>query len=376
VAKRGQNEGSIFKRKDGRWVAILNIGYRDGARRRKHFYGNTRRDVQERLTAALRAQQQGLPVAPERQTLGDFLRHWLDHVVRPNLRPKTHHSYAAEVRLHIGPQLGHIQLAKLRPQHIQAFLNEKREAGLSARTVQYHHAILRRALGQAEKWDLVPRNVAALVTPPTIRRREIEPLQPDEALTLLDAVRDDRLEAVYSVALAVGLRQGEILGLRWRDVDLENGKLEIRTSLLWLDGACQLSEPKTDRSRRSIALPEVATMALHGHRARQLEDKLIAGTRWREHDLVFATTLGTPMHPRNLVRHYHRALAKAGLPRKRFHDLRHTCASLLLAQGVQPRVVMEILGHSQIALTMDTYSHVIPSLKRDAANSMDKALGR
>jgi integrase len=208
-----------------------------------------------------------------------------------------------------------------------------------------------------------------------VRRPEVKPFTPDEARLFLEVIRGDRLEALYSVALAVGLRQGEALGLRWGDIDLNSGTLRVRSALQWLYGKPHFVEPKTERSRRSIALPRVAIDALRPHRTRQFEERLIAGSSWQEHGLVFATTVGSPIHPRNLVRHFHRTLEKAGLPKKRFHDLRHTCASLLLAQGVQPRVVMEILGHSQISLTMDTYSHVIPALTREAANHMDAILG-
>ena len=171
-----------------------------------------------------------------------------------------------------------------------------------------------------------------------------------------------------------GLRQGEALGLRWADVDLDQGKLRVSQALQVVSGKFHFVEPKSERSKRTIALPQIAVSAVRRHRARQIQERLLSGSRWQDSDLVFTTTVGTPIHPRNLVRHFHRTLERAGLPRKRFHDLRHTCASLLLAQGVQPRVVMEILGHSQISLTMDTYSHVIPGLQEDAANQMDAIL--
>ncbi len=170
------------------------------------------------------------------------------------------------------------------------------------------------------------------------------------------------------------LRRGEALGLRWTDVDLDTSTLKVRTSLQRVDGRLQLVEPKTARSRRTIALPQSAIIALRHHRVRQLQERLLAGQRWHDTGMVFTTTIGTPLDPRNVYRHFQRALAEAGLPQKRFHDLRHTCATLLLAQGVHPRGVMDILGHSQIALTMDTYSHVIPALQREAAGRMDALL--
>jgi integrase len=250
----------------------------------------------------------------------------------------------------------------------------KLAAGLSPRTVQYHHAILRRALGQAHRWGLVSRNVAKLVDPPRVRRPEIRPLTPEQARTLLEAARGDRLEALYTVALAVGLRQGEALGLRWDDIDLDRGWLTVRNALQRLGPGWQLVEPKTARCRRTIALPSVVAAALQSHRTRQLQERLWAGARWQENDFVFASRIGTPLDGTNVTRRFQQLLRRSGLPRQRFHDLRHACASLLLAQGVHPRVVMETLGHSQVGLTMNTYSHVIPALQREAATQMDAVL--
>ncbi len=376
MSKRGQNEGSIYKRNDRRWVAVVSLGYRRGKRWRKSFYGDTRKEVQEKLTAALRAHQQGLPVAPERQTFGQFLERWLANSVKPTVRPLTYERYAQLVRLHITPVLGRIPLAKLGPQEVQAFLNAKRKDGLSPRTVQYLHVTLRCALGQAVKWESVPRNVAKLVDTAKVERPEVKPFTPEEARAFMAAVSGERLNALYSVALAVGLRKGEALGLRWQDVNLDAGTLKVRVALQLINGKLQLVQPKTARSRRTIALPQSSVVALRAHRARQLEERLLAGPRWKDSGLVFPSSVGTPMNPRNLNRHFERVLNKTGLPRKRFHDLRHTCATLLLAQDVHPRVVMEILGHSQISLTMDTYSHVVPSLQREAADRMDTLLAQ
>lgn len=374
MAKRGQNEGSIFKRRDGRWVASLNLGYRGNKRWRKSFYGKTRGEVQERLKTELKAQQDGLPVTPERLTVAQIVDDWLEECVKPNLRARTYEGYKGHVDLHIKPVLGHIRLAKLVPPQVRAFLNDMLREGLSPRTVQYSHAVLRRALGQAVKDGLVARNVAKLVDPPRVERPEVEPLTPEQARAFLKAIAGDRLEALYSVAVAVGLRRGEALGLRWKDVDLEKGTIRVRGSLQRVDKKLRLVELKTKRSRRSVALPNVAVSALRRHRVRQLEERLLAGSRWQDTGMVFTTKIGTLLEPRNVSRSFHSALKNAGLPRKRFHDLRHTCASLLLVQDVHPRVVMQVLGHSQIGVTMDTYSHVIDELRRDAAGRMDALL--
>ena len=374
MAKRGQNEGSIYKRKDGRWVAVASVGHKDGKRWRKSFYGATRRQVQEKLTVALRAHQQGLPPAPETQTVAAYLDNWLENSVKPRVRPRTYEGYADHVRIHIGPQLGRIRLAKLSPEHVESFLNRKLAEGLAPRTVRYMHAVLRIALGQAVKRELLPRNVSALVDPPREERKEVQPLTPDQARSLLSAVEGERLEALYSVALAVGLRKGEALGLRWKDVDLDKGTIRVQGALQRINGKLQRVEPKTNSSRRTIALPEYVVGSMRKHRARQLQDRLLAGSKWHERGLVFTTTVGTPLDGRNITRHFQRILADAGLPRKRFHDLRHTCASLLLVQGVHPRVVMDTLGHSQMSTTMDIYSHVMPALQRDAAAQMHRLL--
>lgn len=226
----------------------------------------------------------------------------------------------------------------------------------------------------AYKWGMVSRNVATLVDPPQGERPEVQPLTPQQAQAFLDAVRGHRWAGLFIMCLAVGLRQGEALGLRWEDIDMEQGLLRVRVALQRIEGKLQLVEPKTRRSKRTIPLPKVASAALRARRLLQLEERLLAGPRWQETGLVFTSTIGTPVDARSLVREYHAILESASLPHRRFHDLRHTCASLLLWQEVHPRVVMEALGHSQISLTMDTYSHVMPETLKKAADQMDLVL--
>lgn len=370
---RGQGEGSIFKRGDGRWCAALNLGWKNGKRHRKWFYGATRDAIQRQLTAALRAHQQGFNVAPERQTVAQFLQRWLTDCVAPSTRPRTLDSYSDTVRLHLIPSIGKVPLGKLAPQHIQAMINAKL-ADFSPRSVQYMHSVLSRTLTRAVKWDLVPRNVCTLVSPPRVPRHQVEPLSPDDARQLLEAVKGAEHEALYGVAMALGLRKGEALGLRWQDVDLDAATLTVRHQLQARRGK-RLTEPKSDRSRRTLPLPEFAVKALRAHRVHQLQTRLVAGSRWQDTGHVFTTSIGTPMDGSRVSKLFRKALGKAGLPHKRFHDLRHTAASLLLAQGVHPRVVMETLGHSQISVTMNTYSHVMPTLLRDAADKMQSVLG-
>lgn len=377
--KRGHGEGGIYQRKsDGLWVASVSVGHAltsDGApqRKRKVIYGKTRKDVSEKLKAILRDQQQGLPVDVGRQTVAAFLNHWLTDEAQPSVRPKTYQSYAQIVRLHLIPTLGHVQLSQLVPQHVQAMMNDKLRAGLAPRTVQYLRAVLRRALGQALKWGLVARNVATLVEPPRSVHHEMRFLSPAQARVLLDTAKGDRLEALYAVALALGLRQGETLGLRWHDVDLEAGTLTVRAALQRLGGVLKLVEPKTDSSRRTLSLPPSIAAALTAHKDRQGFERAKAGAAWIDLGLVFCTPKGTPVDARNLTRRFKALLEIAGLPDMRWHDLRHSCASLLLAQRVPYRVVMETLGHSQISLTM-RYSHLVPELRREAADSMERVL--
>jgi integrase len=310
-------------------------------------------------------------------TLGAFLDAWVADVVHGSVRPKTFASYRSIVRCHLAPALGHIALAELRPGHVQAYLNAATAAGLAPRTVGYHRNVLRQALGYAERLELVPRNVARLAVPPRIPRAEVVPLSPYEARRFLAAIRGDRLEAAYLLALAAGLRQGEILGLRWADLDFAAGTARIRVALQRVDGRFALVEPKSATSRRIVPLPSLVTEALFVHRERMVVERATVPPPAPPFaDLVFTTTAGHPIDGINLTRRFQRILRGAGLPRQRFHDLRHACASLLLAQGVPARVVMETLGHSQISLTLNTYSHVIPALGREAARRMNAVLAR
>jgi integrase len=371
MSKRGQNEGSIYKRPDGRWTSAIGLGYHRGKLKRQYFYGKTREEVSNKLIQALEKRRQGLPVAFDRQTVGQFLDQWLKETVKPSVRQNTYCSYEQNIRLYLKPCLGTIDLSKLTPQHIQSFMNSQRKEARSARLVNYQRTILRCALNDALKWNLVARNVAALVDPLHYRKAEIEPLTVADAESLLKVIKGDRLETVFHVALTLGLREGEILGLRWQDVDFDNQLLRVAKSLQRIDKKLQLVEPKTKKSKRTLPIPENLLSSLRAHRTRQLEEKLFAGTDWQENGLVFATSIGTPLYARNVIRSFHRLLNKAKLRRYRFHDLRHSCATFLLAKNVPARVVMDILGHSNISLTMNTYSHVIPEMLKAAAEAMN-----
>jgi integrase len=399
MAKRGTNEGSIFKRKDGRWVGSLNLGWEDGKRKRRHFYAATAAEVRDELLKARSDQSRGLPVRTERQTVSQFLDHWLKHTLKAKAKPRSHESFSAITRLHINPTLGKIQLHKLTPQHVQKLLDEKSQPykvkkkngteetrqGRSPQTIANIRTVLRSALAQALKWGLVARNSAALVTPPRITRKTIEPLDPKSARELLEVSRGSRFEPIYVTTLTLGLRRGEVLGLRWSDVDLEKRTLHISQSLQRLltgsdvngkKSALQATETKTDGSRRSLALPDSVIRALKARRVKQAEERLAAGAEWKDCGLVFTTATGRAVEPKVLHREYKSLLKKAELPTTlRFHDLRHSAASLLLAEGVHPRAIMELLGHSSITVTMNVYGHVMPAMMREAADKMDAILG-
>ncbi len=366
---RGPNEGTIVQRKDGRWAAAISVG----GRRRKWFYG-TREEVRRKMTAALHAIDSGNLADARGLTLAAFLKQWLDEIVKPSVRPWTYHGYEVHVRLHINPILGSIQLARVEPMHVQKLLNQKQREGMSPKSVRYIRGTLRTALNQAVRWGLVARNAAALVDGPRVPNFEIQPFTLDEARKFLAAAKGDRLEALYSVALTLGLRQGEALGLRWNDVDLQMGYVRVARQLQRVDGVFQLVEPKTTRSRRTIVMPPSVAKVLGEHRGRQDAERNVAGNGWKEWGLVFTRADGYPLDGTVVTHRFHKFLEGAGLPQRRFHDLRHSCATLLLAQGVSPRVVMEILGHSHIALTMNTYTHVVPELRRDAAARMESLL--
>jgi len=384
MGKRGQGEGSIFQRSDGRWCGLLSLGWEGGRRKRKYFYGATAAEVQEQLLRARSDHSQGLQVLTERQTLEHFLQEWLERSLKVRAKPRAHESFSTIVRLHIVPMLGKVQLAKLQPQHVQRLLDDKSKQGLSPQTVSNIRTVLRSALAQAQKWGLTPRNVAALVDAPRIHRMQIRPLDPENSRKLIDAAKASRFEAVYITALTLGLRRGEVLGVRWCDVDFDSRTLRVNQSIQRLltgaesgpKSALRATDTKTDGSRRTIAIPDSVVRALRLQRARQAQERLAAGSSWYDHDLIFTNQSGGPLEPKVLARDYKTLLKKAGLPTTlRFHDLRHSAATLLLAQGVHPRAIMELLGHSSITVTMNTYGHVLPAMMRNAADKMDAILG-
>jgi integrase len=370
-SKRGNGEGSIYQRKDGRWVGQVT---RDDAPA-KYYYGKTRDEVSTKLVKALNDQQDGLPLVGERQTVGQYLAWWLETSKGARLRPRTLERYEQLIRLHIVPHVGTVALAKLSPQHLTDLYGKLLRAGQSRRSVEFVHVVLHGALKQALRLRLIVRNPADAVDAPRPERREMRALSADEARQLLDTAQGDRLEAFYILALTTGMRMGELLGLRWRDVDLDAARLQVRTSLQRTRGQWHFAEPKTSRSRRNITLSSVAVAALRGHRARQLEEIATVGSVWVSYDLVFCGAAGQPLHVTSFGRlYFHPLLCRAGLPRIRLHDLRHSTATILLAGNVHPKYVQELLGHSTVSLTLDIYSHVVGNMQEQVAAHMDTVL--
>jgi integrase len=375
--QRANGEGSIYRRADGRWTAACYVLRPDGSRVRRAVYGKTRKDVADRLAVLITKTKAGLPLAVESWTVERFAEHWLTHVIGPRLRPSTLSSYRETLRLHILPTLGRMNLRSLTPTHVRTLLANKAADGLGRRSAQIIHSTLRTMLSEAMREELIERNVATVVRPPSIEQVEVQPWSTAEASRFLATSADHRLHALFAVGVALGLRKGELLALRWDDVDLHGGVVHVRQNVQRLpEVGLVFGPPKSNKSRRTIPLPAASAKVLRTHRANQAAESLAVGPGWVESGLVFTSAVGTVIEPRNLNRFFDELIAKAGVRRIRFHDLRHTCASLLLAQNVPARIVMEILGHSQLAMTTDLYSHVMPTALRAAADAMDRALAR
>ncbi len=367
-AKRGNSEGSITKRSDGLWEARISLP--NG--KRKSIYAKTRQEAARRLAEAIRDRDKGMLVVTERQAVEQYFTNWLA-TLKGQIRPRTWIRYEQYVRLHVVPTLGGIVLSKLTAQHLQTLYAAKLNEGLSQTTVNHLHMLIHKALHAALRLDLVQRNVSDLVDPPSMAHNEMAVLSPEQSRAFLEAVAGDRFEALYALALTTGMRQGEILGLQWSDVDLEHGTLQVRRTLYCAGREFFFTEPKTRKSRRTVLLTSYAIEALKRHRVRQNEERLALGPGWLAgYDLVFPDKDGGPKDNTILGREFVRLLKKAGLPRIRFHDLRHTVATLLFAQRVNPKVVSEMLGHSDIAITLGLYGHVTPPMQREATEMINR----
>ena len=409
AGQRGNGEGTVYQRADGRWEAAGYMLASDGTRKRVRVYGNTRKDAFDKLAAKITASNAGMPVASRSGTVADYLTWWLKTVAAYRLRATTFATYERYVHNYLIPGLGHKRLSALSPKDVREYLtrvqsvcqccvqgwdakrdpNAKRKESrprccaigaccgkkITAGTVAYLRAILSSALAHAVAEDELPRNVASSARLGTHRPANFEPLTATEARRLLAAARTYRLGAAVELTLRIGLRKGELLGLKWTDLDLDAGVLNVRRTLQ-RDPAAGLSffPTKNDSSARRVHLPTECVNSLKLHKERQDAERAAAGEGWTEHGLVFTKQDGTPFEGSTLTRQFGKLCDTAGIRRIRFHDLRHSCATLLLEQGVELVTIKELLGHAQIHTTADIYAHVRPRLQRDAIEAMGDAL--
>lgn len=378
--RRANREGTIYHvPSEKRWRAALTWTGADGIRHRRTVSGKTQADVRRRLGELTTALDRGL--APVRtDTLAAFLTGWLERE-KQRIRPATWRGRELHVRGYLIPALGTVQLAKLTPAHVERMTADLIASGRSPRTASHARVTLRRALGDAVRDGLVHRNVAALARPPRVTPRTIEPgrdyLEAAQLRRLLAVASEYRIGGLVTVAATTGMRQGELLGLAWDDIDWSAGTLTVRRSMAraW-SGGYELSAPKTNRSRRTVHLPATAVDALRREQREQDAARDAAGSAWQDTDrLVFTDAIGRPLYPTAVHRAFRELLTAAGLAFVPFHGLRHSAATALLSAGVPLRVVSDLLGHSGIAITADYYAHVERDLRREAADAMDRALG-
>lgn len=369
-------KGTVIRR-GNKWSVVVETGRGpDGKRIRKWHSGYaTKKEAEQERIDLLSRLQRGLYVAPSKVTLAEYLRdHWLP-AKEATLAATSFDTYTDDVEKRIIPALGARKLQQLTPAEIQAFYRDLGER-LAAKTIRNVHAVLHRALEDALRWDLVARNVADAVDPPKATRPEIMTWTATEVRTFLEATSEERLSAVWALMATTGMRRSEVLGLRWRNVDLDARRLAVVDSLVSVKSrpTLRLGETKTTGSRRTIALDAGTTMLLRGHRTRQLEERLSAGSAWQDFGLVFAREDGSLLSPDWVTRTF-QSIAKAnGLEPIGPHGLRHTWATLALQANVPAKVVSERLGHSTVGLTLDRYSHVLPTMQEDAAETISRAI--
>ena len=374
MAKNGNGEGGISRhKKSGLYMARYTVQTPTGPKR-KTLYGKTRREVDEKLTAAKADRDSGLLFDADSLMVARYLERWLADSVRDTVKATTYETYERLMRLHLIPALGRVKLKNLTPAHVRGLYREKLDSGLSPTSVQRVHALLHKALKQAVNDGLVARNVTQAVKAPRQQRKEIPTLNQEQARVFLEAAKGDRLEALYLLAIHTGLRQGELLGLKWGDVDLDRGTLQVRRILSAAKNGPTFTTPKNNQGR-SVRLTAQAMQALRDHRKRQVEERLKHSGLWQDHCLVFTTLVGTPLNRHNVFsRSFKPLVQRAGLPNIPFHALRHSFATLMLAGGEHPKVVQEMMGHSGIRVTMDFYSHVLPDMQKDAVDRLGAML--
>lgn len=377
-------KGHITERSPGKWAIVLDLYDEAGKRRRKwHSSSGTKRQAQEECARLITEIKNGHYVEPTKQTIAEFLDEWLDFI-KPSVAPKTHERYAEILQKGVAPLLGDVKLAKLKTDRIDGAFTKALTAGrrdgkggLSPRTVHHMRRVLIKALSQAVTWERLSRNPATATTPPKVERKKMLAYDAAQTAELIEAIRPTRMFIPTLLAVMCGLRRGEILALRWRNVELGDNlrQLSIVESAEQTKEGVRYKEPKSGRAR-TVAMSSTVLAELKGHRIRQAEEQLRVGMRPDAESFVVAQFDGSPIQPRSLTHEWVRIIGKTALPRIRFHDLRHTHASQMLAAGVHPKVASERLGHSTIGITLDLYSHVMPGMQADAAEEVDAAIQR
>ena len=370
--------GQVIKRGDS-WTIRIFLG-RDTNGKRKYFnktLHGTKKDAQKYLTAKLREKDLGVFIEPASIGLTEYLDKWLEEVARPRLRKSTFASYEMVLKNYVKATLGTKRLSDIQSYEVQKLYNDLSKRGLSSRTVRYAHVVFSSAMKQAIKWRMIAQNPCELCELPRHEKVEMKYLSTEETVKFLQAAKDSKHYVLFLVVIESGMRPEEYLALQWKDVDFEQKVLSVRRAIVWnrTGGGFDFTEPKTKKSRRSIPISNSVVSELKTHRRKQLEAKLKLGAAYKNLDLVFPTEIGTPIQPKNLLdRHFRPLLKKAELPTIRLYDLRHTTATLLLSAGENPKVVSERLGHASIVLTLDTYSHVLPTMQESATNKLEKMM--
>jgi len=368
--RRGNGEGSIYKRADGKWCATLTIGHdENGKRKRRYLYARTKGEVLEKINALRGDQRAGLVVEPSRVRVGEYVENWLENVARLRVRITTLSTYTTQVRCHIVPHLGGVRLNQLTPLHLQAWHSTLERSGVSPRQRQSTHVLLKTILKHALKLGLIARNPMDAIEKPRVARKEIQTLNPKQIRCLLAAVHGHRLESLAILAVATGARQGELFGLQWRDIDLNAGTVTIQRTLIEARGKLEFGEPKTARSRRRIDIPNYAVTALRDHRRRQPATP-------HPSLLVFTDTEGNPLRKSNFTRRiWHKWLKSAELPPVKFHSLRHSHITALLADGANLTAVSQRAGHSRTSMTADVYAHAVEGMQHELATRLERLFG-
>lgn len=376
MSKQGNGEGSVYRRKsDGRWVAAVSIDFG----RRRVFYARSRSEARQKLRSALGQRDGGTLLASPRQTFGQFVKRWLEDTVKPTAAPRTHQAYEEKLRIHVLPWLERVPLERLNPAHLSRLYRLRLEAGKSPTTVNFVHNVIHRALAAAVRQQLLARNVADLVEPPRVARRELVTYSAEQLAQLRQAIQGHRFETLWTLLLTTGLRFGEAAALTWEAVSIDDASLDVRSTLTRLTGdaakkagrSWSIGPPKTKRSRRRIPLMATAVAALRQQKRQQLEARIAAGPAWRDHGFVFTTRDGAPVRETHALSEFKEALRASNLVDRTLHDLRHQFATLFFAAQENPRAAQDILGHSNIATTLDTYTGAVPQVLRDSVRRVD-----